>query len=387
MTIYYGTSDYDTLTGTTGADEMHGLEGGDLYVIDHAGDEIVEDVDAGWDAAQVWILEYTMAANLEGAFAMSAAATTITGNALGNELYGNDGDDVLDGGDGDDWLEGRGGIDTMIGGDGDDFFLVEEEGDIVVETSTGGHDTVHVTATSYTMPAWVEDAEIFQYWEQLLAHSLTGNALDNYIILTWGSAQTIDGGDGMDTVSYEYEPTGYDLVVDLVTGVNGGVAADDVLTNVENIDGSWGDDELRGHDGVNVLDGGSGNDIISGRGGNDVILGGYGADVLSGGTGADSFVVRDWDTGTGSEADLILDFTPGGDMIDLSAIDADLVTGGDQAFSWVGSAAFSCVAGELRYGFDGVDTRIQGDLDGDGAADFEIVLAGAVTLAGADFYP
>jgi serralysin len=201
----------------------------------------------------------------------------------------------------------------------------------------------------------------------------------------------VDGGDGVDTVSYVRDSWGYDLVVDLATGVNGGVAADDVLIDIENLQGSYGNDELRGDDEANTLDGEHGDDILIGRGGDDILIGGYGIDVLSGGAGADSFVFFEGysgpGTGIGTDADRILDFTTGEDVIDLSSVDADVVTGGNQAFCWVGNAAFSCAAGELRYGFDGVDTRIQGDLDGDGAADFEIVLAGALTPVGGDFFP
>ena len=69
------------------------------------------------------------------------------------------------------------------------------------------------------------------------------------------------------------------------------------------------------------------------------------------------------------------------DRIDLAAIDADPALAGDQAFTWIGAAAFSGRAGELRV----VPGLVQGDLDGDGLADFEIGLEGGV-LPGADSF-
>ncbi|MDB5696498.1 MAG: calcium-binding protein, partial [Sphingomonas bacterium] len=62
---------------------------------------------------------------------------------------------------------------------------------------------------------------------------------------------------------------------------------------------------------------------------------------------------------------------------DLSRIDADINTAGDQAFSFVGSAAFSNRAGELRFeniSLGGPIWLVQGDTDGNGVSDFEVVL-------------
>ena len=53
---------------------------------------------------------------------------------------------------------------------------------------------------------------------------------------------------------------------------------------------------------------------------------------------------------------------------------------GNQAFSFIGTAAFHGVAGELRYTKDVSDTYIYGDVNGDKTADFAIRLDDAVTL-------
>jgi hypothetical protein len=73
---------------------------------------------------------------------------------------------------------------------------------------------------------------------------------------------------------------------------------------------------------------------------------------MTGGGGADTFRYITTLDSTGAAMDEILDFAPGTDKIDLSRIDANSLAGGDQAFSWIGSNAFTgsgaASAGELR---------------------------------------
>jgi hypothetical protein len=95
--------------------------------------------------------------------------------------------------------------------------------------------------------------------------------------------------------------------------------------------------------------------------------------VLSGGAGNDTFRYQGSGESTATSQDFIQDFTSG-DIIDLSRIDADTTQAGDQAFSFIGTAAFGRHAGELRYEastFAGYWT-VQGDTDGDGNADFQL---------------
>lgn len=136
-------------------------------------------------------------------------------------------------------------------------------------------------------------------------------------------------------------------------------------TVIENAVGGQARDLLRGNDVDNMLDG---------QGGNDVLIGGEGNDTLIGGAGADLFVFEE----TGF-ADEIIDFTSGSDQIDLGGIDA-VAGGDDSAFAFVGNAAFSNTAGELRtYSQDG-DNFVAGDTDGDGVADFTINIGTATVL-------
>ncbi len=58
---------------------------------------------------------------------------------------------------------------------------------------------------------------------------------------------------------------------------------------------------------------------------------------------------------------------------------------GDQKFAFIGTGAFTGVAGQLHYLHEGSTTFVEGDTNGDGAADFAIRLNGLVALVGADF--
>jgi Ca2+-binding RTX toxin-like protein len=130
------------------------------------------------------------------------------------------------------------------------------------------------------------------------------------------------------------------------------------------------------------ITGGSGNDRLEGFAGNDTLIGRWGGDMLFGGTGADTFTFKSVkDSTTSLGRDTIYDFSASQkDKIDLSAIDARTDASGNQAFSFIGTAAFSGKAGELRYEKAPSDTYISGDVNGDKVADFTIRLDDRVTL-------
>lgn len=113
------------------------------------------------------------------------------------------------------------------------------------------------------------------------------------------------------------------------------------------------------------------------------------ADRLTGGAGADIFQYRAVTDSTAAAPDSILDFETGVDKLDLSLMDGDSLTAGDQSFTFVGSAAFSGVAGELRAERD-TDTSnwtVQADTNGDGQVDLTILLTavGLQPLSQGDF--
>lgn len=138
--------------------------------------------------------------------------------------------------------------------------------------------------------------------------------------------------------------------------------------------------------------GGQGNDTLIGGAGADTIFGGGGGDALRGNAGADIFRYDNLSESTGSTdatRDRILDFSAG-DKIDLSRIDA-IIGGTDDAFSFIGSAAFSgggASAGQLRYTDAGGGIFIvEGDVNGDGLADFtlSLTMTPATAPLGTDF--
>jgi hypothetical protein len=129
-----------------------------------------------------------------------------------------------------------------------------------------------------------------------------------------------------------------------------------------------------GGDGADDLDPGGGGDFVRGGGGDDYVTGGGGDDNYHGGAGDDSVdyhasaaaVTVDLAAGTGAGAD----------------IGADRLASIESAF---GGAGDDSLAGELRDGADGADGRLQADTDGDGVADFEILLSGALAPLATDF--
>lgn len=156
----------------------------------------------------------------------------------------------------------------------------------------------------------------------------------------------------------------------------------DGYAGADRLSGGGGADVLWGSDGADTLNGDGGNDVLSGGGGKDSLFGGAGADTLSGGDGADVFILRAAAESRGTAGrDTILDFRHGIDKIDLSAIDARLDRAQDQAFDFIGNAAFTGTSGQLRY----ANGRLSGDIDGDGVADFALEIQNRATLTDGDF--
>ena len=175
----------------------------------------------------------------------------------------------------------------------------------------------------------------------------------------------------------------------------------------DTVDAGGGDDYVEGGDGNDILWGNSGhdtllggadndklygnlgNDTLDGGAGDDLLSGGRGRDMLTGGLGADTFVIstsRRVPESTVANPDWITDFSHAqGDTIDVWLLDANNLVSGNQSFNFIGSGAFTGAAGQLRY--DIVDlkpgytdyTRITGDMNGDGVADFQIDVAARST--------
>jgi Ca2+-binding RTX toxin-like protein len=259
-------------------------------------------------------------------------------------INGNSGNNTLTGTSGNDYFDGHGGSDTFKGGKGNDVYVVDSAGDKVIEAAGQGTDTVHASV-SHTLATNVE----YLMLQGTGAINGTGNASNNLLVGNSGN-NTLAGGAGNDRLY--------------------GGAGNDTL------DGGTGNDRLFGQDGNDTLLGGTGDDRLDG---------GIGRDVLRGGTGKDVFVFNEVsESAVGSARDVITDFMRGQDKIDLSAIDAREATAANDAFTWFGTKAFTGAAGQLRFNDLGAEVFVQGDVNGDGVADFEIHVKVA-TVAASDF--
>jgi len=136
-----------------------------------------------------------------------------------------------------------------------------------------------------------------------------------------------------------------------------------------------------------VLRGEAGNDTLQGGDGNDSLWGGAGLDRSTGGQGGDWFrFASSTDTGTTlATADRILDFNAShGDRIDLVGIDARTNQAGEQAFAFIGTAAFTA-AGQIRQQRDGSDLRVELNLDADATSEALLLLIGRSSVSATDF--
>jgi hypothetical protein len=185
-----------------------------------------------------------------------------------------------------------------------------------------------------------------------------------------GGRDTIDCGNQVLRCVIRLQAGAYSLV-----GTQGDIAIAKGVV-IENAVGGRGSDSLIGNGVGNRLAGGAGADVLSGAAGSDTLTGGVGADVFDFNSARHSGVAA----GT---RDVILDFTPELDRIDLSGIDANVATRANDAFSYIGAAAFSSsdATGQLRLK-GGV---LYGSTDADAAAEFSIEVVGVTALDSADF--
>ena len=369
-----GNAAANTLNGGAGADVMIGGLGNDIYYVDHASDVVSETSATGGVDTVISSVSRTLGNYQENLTLTGSAALTGTGNNLANTLTGNAAANVLYGGAGNDVLNGGAGVDRMTGDDGSDIYYVDNAGDVVVETnataSTGGSDTVYSFLNAYTLGANVENGRVLATG----IAGLTGNGLDNTLYAGVGN-NVLNGGTGVDTVSYLYAGSAITASLAVTTAQATGGSGTDTLIAIENLTGSSYNDTLTGNAAANQLNGGAGNDIL---------IGGMGKDILTGGAGNDIFVFNAVaETGlTSSTWDIISDFVRGADKIDLSTLDANTATATNEAFtSIIGSTAAFSAAGQLKV-LGGV---LYGNTDADSAAEFAIQILGFNSATTADF--
>ncbi len=353
-------------------------------------------------------------------------ADTLSGLAGNDSLFGNGGNDVLMGGAGDDALNGDGGTDTADYSDA--------TGGVTVNLGTAGAQAIGGGRGSDTLGS-IEDVVGSGFGDTLTgdgnANRIDGGAgvdvisglggddvliggtsgdtvdggADNDLVAGGAGNDTLIGGSGIDTL--DYSGFGGAVIVNMSNAAaqNTNAGGTDTLSGFENIfggnfndefvgttggnlmQGGSGSDQISGLGGADVIEGGIGNDTLQGGGGDDLITGGAGRDIMAGGTNNDTFAfLAVSDSAVGGQRDRINDFTQGGDLVGLSAIDA-VSGGGDNAFTFIGGSAFSSTAGELRF-FQLAgpgQTVVEGDVDGNGAADFQIAFLGLHIFNAGDF--
>jgi Ca2+-binding RTX toxin-like protein len=319
------------------------------------------------------------------------------------------GNDQVFGGRGNDTLDGGAGEDAMAGGLGNDIYIVGAAGDVTTENAGEGTDTVR-SHINWTLGANIERLELLgsatNGTGNTLNNTLVGNSLNNvlnggagddymrggagndiYIVAAAGDITAEDPGQGTDTVRSYINWTLAANVERLELQGSGNInGTGNSLNNT--LVGNAGNNSLSGGDGNDYIVGGAGNDTLSGGAGNDTLIGGAGSDSLNGGVGNDRFdfdLVSDSPAGPALRDSIVGGFSHGSDLIDLATIDANSLVGGNQAFSFISSAAFSGVAGQLRYTNYGGNVIIDADVNGDSAADMQILVAGTNFMTGTDF--
>lgn len=350
----------DRLEGGAGRDRLDGGAGRDL-LLGQEGNDLLRD-----------------ASGNNRLLGGEGADTLISGGGI-DRLWGGTGRDLLKGGAGDDLLFGEGDNDTLMGGEGDDWLEDLSGNNRLLGGS--GRDSLR------------GGSGLDRLFGQADADRLAGGG-GNDLLFGGAGADRLLGGAGRDRLHGEadndrlYGGTQEDTLV-------GGAGSDLLRGEADNdrlvggadddrLEGGAGDDRLFGGDDEDILVGGGGADRLFGqRGddrlvagdGNDLLVGGGGADRLSGGRGADIFrYSAPQDSRNVRTGDLISDFRPGQDHLDLVALD----------LRYVGKAAFSDDH-QLRWTHAGDETRVHVDMDGDGSAEMVIRLAGHLRLSGDDF--
>ncbi len=335
--ILIGNSGNNRLDGGAGDDKLYGGLGDDTYVVQSAGDRVVEAKGGGIDTVESSI-SYTLGAFVENLTLKGAGAISGTGNALDNILTGNSGSNSLFGGAGNDTLDGGGGTDTLFGGKGNDIYVIHSDADKVDETGGGGIDTVRADF-SYTLAAGLENLTLtgkdnINGTGNDLANVLTGNDGDN--TLSGGAGNdTLDGGAGADTMKGGSGNDTY--VVDNQNDVvdeTGGDGTDTVRASisytlkagVENLT-LTGKDKLdgTGNDQANILTGNDANNRLDGGGGEDRLIGGLGDDTYVVNSAGDTVVEA---KGGGTDTVLAsVSYTLGAFVENLTLTGADGING------------------------------------------------------------
>ncbi|WP_324287528.1 M10 family metallopeptidase C-terminal domain-containing protein [Pseudomonas monsensis] len=379
-----GNASDNVLDGGAGADTLIGGAGNDTYIVDNVGDIVTETSTLASEIDTVRAsIDYTLGANLENLTLTGSANLNGTGNALNNVITGNTGDNLLDGG---------AGADTLTGGRGNDTYIVDNVGDVVIETSTlfNEIDTVRASVT-YTLGANLENL--------VLTGNANingiGNAQNNVITGNDGNNQ-LNGGAGLDTLIggkgnddygldqagelalvQENANEGIDTLYVAYNASTPGETIDLGLSNLQNVENVL----LLGSGAFNAQ-GNSLNNTLTGNGSDNVLDGGAGADTLIGGAGNDTYIVD-------NVGDVVIEASTLASEIDtvrasvtfsLGANLENLVLTGNANINGIGNAQNNVITGNdgnnQLNGGAGLDTLIGGK----GNDDYGLDQAGELTL-------
>lgn len=393
---------------------------------------IVAAITAGMTAATTTHIEDACAGSGNDTVLGASDDNGLWGNDGDDSIDGRGGDDDLWGGAGNDLLTGGAGNDLLAGGAGHDRLILTGaradyaaaltfDGLVLTDLRGGSPDGIdtlmgveEVTFTDGTLAITALTGAVVTTTLTSAANVFVAATDDHQIVAGLGGADSITTGLGHDTLTggagNDSLASGGGDDVFLVAGtgagfdaVDGGAGWDAIrataagtaiglqsLAGVEEISAAgFAGVTLRGDgaanaldfsavllDGITLVDGGAGADTITGSAGADLLHGGAGADELRGGAGADHFVFHAASESSAVLSDRLMDFASGQDVVDLAALDADSAFAGDQAFAFIGGAAFSHLAGELRLtAASGGFVTLLGDVNGDGLADLAIRFA------------
>ncbi|WP_319004535.1 S8 family serine peptidase [Methylobacillus caricis] len=284
-----GNDESNRIKGNGAGGVLRGLDGDDVYVVEKAGDIIVEEFGDGIDTVETSIDIEQLANNVENLLS-KGMGLVLFGNRLSNMIVGDDGNNLLN---------GRGGGDTLAGGAGDDQYVVYDSRDVIHEFDGQGRDIVWVK-TEYILATDVSVEELRA--DTGIGASITGNNLDNLIIGGTGE-DTLAGGAGVDTlygglnddlyilndeldVIIEHENEGADTVEIQFNNITS-TATEIILDqgnyqNIENI-------TIAGTGLFNIT-GDAADNILQGNASANTLIAGLGADTLIGGQGNDRYV-------------------------------------------------------------------------------------------------
>ena len=306
----FGGTGNDTIDGNGGPDSIDAGAGNDLVIAREGADTV--DGGSGIDT-----IDFTAGASVS--FDMTTGATTMT-HALGSDIesninfenvIGTSGSDTITGTSDANVIETGAGNDTIFAGGGDDE-LIAGAGDDSVDGGAG-FDTLDYSDETLGLQLTVTGAgegflsgpsagdDDFEGIELLILTPFsdgvdaTGATAGVNIELGAGDdvvlpglfADTLDGGAGIDRISFINSPS--QVNVNNHTGIStGGSANGDQYSSFEDFILTPFGDTFVGSDFGETVDGASGNDSINGGAGNDTLLGDLGDDTIQGNAGADS---------------------------------------------------------------------------------------------------